>query len=123
VSRINKGENVPARYWDGGRYSGYDKFFMPLDWLRGQEASRSLKRRNPLELDREITKEMMSGEWMRRSALTDYYKNTMGGMSMITVILWLSTWSRMGEADFEGRGVILTLEQSRGSLSNSSFQI
>jgi uncharacterized protein (DUF2235 family) len=59
VSRINKGENVPASYWDGGRYSGYDKFFMPLDWPRGQEASRSLKRRNPLELDSEITKEMI----------------------------------------------------------------
>jgi hypothetical protein len=59
VSRINTGENVPARYWDGGRYSGYDKFFMPLDWLRGQEASRPLKRRNPLELDRESAKEMI----------------------------------------------------------------
>jgi len=56
VSGINKGENVPARYWDGSRYSGYDKFFMPLDCLRGQEASRSLKRRSPLELDREITR-------------------------------------------------------------------
>ncbi|KAH7390427.1 hypothetical protein BKA64DRAFT_579943 [Cadophora sp. MPI-SDFR-AT-0126] len=59
LARINHVVNGRARYWDGQRYSQVDRFRKPLSWLRSQEASRSLRQRNPLEPDRVITKEMI----------------------------------------------------------------
>lgn len=57
-----------------------DRFIKPLSWLRAQEASRSLRKKSPLEPDKEITKKMiydnMDEAVEMDKGMKDFYQNS-----------------------------------------------